>query len=102
MMYHRSHRPNAGGHSRQDVRAGTKQLDPSMLENQQIVDRFENALTMCDNHGCGPQGLQSGDRGDKRLLAAMIQIGIGLVENDQWWQPVERTGEPDALALATR
>ncbi len=57
---------------------------------------------MGDDHHRHPIGLEDLERAQQRLLAFVVEVGIGLVEDDQPRLAVERAGKRDALPLPGR
>ena len=72
------------------------------LEHQQLVERGHGAWPVRDDDGDAAVGADPGDRVGEGRLAFGIEVGVGLVENEEEGVAEQRAGEADALALAGR
>jgi hypothetical protein len=55
---------------------------------------------MADDHHCRAPSLEFVNGAGQRSLTSLVQIGVGLVEDDQARVAVDRPGETYALARA--
>ena len=50
-----------------------------------------------DHGAAGPA--HRGDRGSERFFTGLVEIRVGLVQDDERWRAIERAGQRDALTL---
>ena len=86
-------RQHAGGRS--------ERLQLPVTQDQQLIGEGQHIGLVGNQDQRSLQGFQPGNRLQQRLLSRVVQIGIGLVEDDHGGQAVHGTRQPDALLLPT-
>lgn len=79
-----------------------KRLHAPVRHDQDLVHGGENVNLVGDDHDCRAHRLEFLDGCKKGLFAGGVEIGVGLVENNQTGIAVERSCEPNSLALTAR
>ena len=72
-----------------------------VTQDQQLIGEGQHIGLVGNQDQRSLQGFQPGNRLQQRLLSRVVQIGIGLVEDDHGGQAVHGTRQPDALLLPT-
>ena len=97
--WRRSSRPE---HLAQHLIPRPKGLLSALVQNQNLIHRSKRAGTMRDHDddtAAGTNALRSPASGP---LRPRVEIGVGLVQNDEEWIAIERAGERNSLALTRR
>ena len=74
--------------------------DAAVDHGERHVDAFERARPVRDDDGDAAAPAHRQDRLGQRRVALGVEVGVGLVEDDEERVAIERAGERDALALA--
>ncbi len=92
----------AGGDPVQDLIARPERLLLAVGENEHLLAGRKRRRPMGDQHHDGAARLHVEDRPLQRRLALAVEVGVGLIEDDQERLAVDGARERDALALPAR
>ncbi len=87
-----------------EVHRGRNLLDDAVVHNRDTVAECESlGLVMGDvKHGGGEAGVKAGNLRPHEEAGRSVEIGQGLVEQEDLWAPDKGAAEGDPLALAAR
>ena len=85
-----------------DLGRRTDHLRTALFEHQQPVGRCEHSAAVRDDDDRRSARPRLGDRPQQRLLAVLVEEGVGFVEHEQARVAIQRPSQRHALRLAGR